>query len=83
MGRLRLPIYRLLKDASLERAEMARLDKACKRALRLLYLVDRDDRLAEIVARKVIEIDQSGVRDPTEIAKFAVRSLSGHLAVQS
>jgi hypothetical protein len=40
VGRLRWPIYRLLKDASLERAEMARLDKACKRALRLLYLIE-------------------------------------------
>jgi hypothetical protein len=58
---------------------MARLKEACKLTLRLLSLVDRNDRLTEIVARKVIEIGRSGVRDPAEIAKLAVRSVSRSL----
>ena len=40
-----------------------------------LSLVDRDDPLCEIVARKIIEIDGAGVREPQEIAKRAVKEL--------
>jgi hypothetical protein len=39
------------------------------RTLRLLHLVDRNEPLTDLVAKKVIEIGQSGVRDPAEIAK--------------
>jgi len=39
-------------------------------------LVDREDPLAEMVAKKVIEIAQTGVRDPKDIAALAVMNLS-------
>jgi len=37
--------------------------------------VDRNDLLFEVVARKVVEVDATGTRDPEEIAKRAVREL--------
>lgn len=69
-----MPISRLLKDSKLAPEDIARLTKAYTFTLRSLSLVDRDDPLAEIVARKVIEIGAS-VHDPAEIAKMALQRL--------
>jgi hypothetical protein len=38
-------------------------------------LVDPDDPISDIVARKVIEIGTNGVLDPKEIAKRVTRQL--------
>jgi len=35
-------------------------------------LVDRDDLIAEIVAKKISEIGASGFGDPAEISKLAI-----------
>jgi len=43
--------------------------------LRSLGLVDRNDPIAEIVARKIIEIGQTGVRDPADISALAIKEL--------
>lgn len=43
--------------------------------MRLPCLVDRDDPIAEIVAKKVIEIGESGVGDPAEISKCVIEQL--------
>jgi hypothetical protein len=55
-----MPIRRLLKDAKFEPDEVALLTRAFELALSALYLVDRDDPICEIVARKVIEIGTNG-----------------------
>jgi hypothetical protein len=52
-----------------------RLDLAYKLALRSPNLVDRGDPLAETVAKKVIEIGRTGVRDPEEISAVAIEEL--------
>jgi hypothetical protein len=39
-------------------------------------LVDRNDPIAEIVAKTVIEIGASGVSDPSEISKIALKRLA-------
>jgi hypothetical protein len=44
-------------------------------ALRSLHLVDRNDPLTEMVARRIIEIGTADERDPVEISKRAVRQL--------
>jgi hypothetical protein len=51
------------------------LNDAYERALRALYLVDRNDLLTEIVAKKVIEISLTGISDPAQISKLAVKGL--------
>lgn len=71
-----MPIRRLLKDAEFEPDEVAVLTRAFELALSALYLVDRDDPVCEIVARKVIEIGTNGIHDPREIAEAAVRRLA-------
>jgi hypothetical protein len=50
---------------------------AFSKALRALHLVNRNDPVTEIVARKIIEIGATGVRDATEIAKIVVKQLKG------
>ena len=71
-----MPIRRLLKDAKFEPDEVAVLTRAFELALSALYLVDRDNPVCEIVARKVIEIGTNGIHDPREIAEAAVQRLS-------
>jgi hypothetical protein len=71
-----MPIRRLLKDAKFEPDEVAVLTRAFELALSALYLVDRDDPVCEIVARRVIEIGTNGIHDPREIAEAAVQRLS-------
>jgi uncharacterized protein len=69
-----MPINRLLKDSKLTPQDIDRLNKAYAFTLHSLSLVDRNDPLTEIVARKVIEIGAS-VQDPAEIARMALKGL--------
>ena len=73
-----MTIRRLLKAnrlAGLQEVEQ-RLDRAYRDVSRSLCLVDRNDPIAEIVAKTVIEIGASGVRDPSEISKIALKRLA-------
>ena len=70
-----MPIARLLQNSNLGPAEREILNVAFIRALRLLHLVDRNDPVCEIVARKVMEIGATGADDPVMISEIAVRKL--------
>jgi hypothetical protein len=70
-----MPINRLLANSELEPDAIENLNLAFKQALRSLHLVDRDDPVTEIVARKIIEIAATGVHDAAEIAEIAVKQL--------
>jgi hypothetical protein len=70
-----MPIKRLLDSGSFEADEIEVLNEAYEKALRALYLVDRNDPLTEIVAKKVIEISRTGLRDPAEISSMTVAAL--------
>ena len=72
-----MTIRRLLKDDKLAGPhEVERLYRAYRDVLRSLHLVDRNDPVAEIVAKTVIGIGATGVREPSEISKIAVRRLA-------
>jgi hypothetical protein len=71
-------IRRLLKAsrlAGLQEVEQ-RLNRAYRDVLRSLHLVDRNDAIAEIVAKTVIEIGATGVREASEISKIALERLA-------
>jgi hypothetical protein len=70
-----MPINRLLAGYQLEPEEVEILTAAFNRALRSLGDVDRNDPLTELIARKIIEIGATGVRDPLEICKIAIKRL--------
>jgi hypothetical protein len=66
-----MPINRLLADSKLGPEEIKRLNVAFACALRSLSLVDRNDPLSEMVARKIIEIGATE-SDPIKISQKAV-----------
>ena len=71
-----MPINRFLNGSGLGPEEVERLNQAYTYALRSLHLVERDDDpVSDIVARKVIEVGATGVYDPQEISKIAVKQL--------
>jgi hypothetical protein len=67
-----MPINRLLKGSKLTPDDVELLTVAFNLTLRELGLVDRDDFICNIVARKVLEIGTDSTRDPQEIASRAV-----------
>jgi hypothetical protein len=75
-GERAMPINQLLKDSRINRDDVELLAAAFRLALRELQLLDRNDAVCDIVARKVIETAKYGARDPQEIADRAVKQLA-------
>jgi len=70
-----MPIDRMFRDGKIKAEEVERLNRAYSFTLRRLSLIDRNDPVCEIVARKIIEIDAAGTREPEEIATLAIKQL--------
>ncbi|CAN7571483.1 hypothetical protein LJR220_005218 [Bradyrhizobium sp. LjRoot220] len=70
-----MPTYRLLQNMPMGPEDIRRLTTAFEQALRTLGIVDRGDPLAELVARKIIEIAQTGVREPSDISALAIKEI--------
>ena len=70
-----MPLSRFLAKSILEPDQIERLNEAYIFALRSPDLVDRNDPIVDIVARKIIEVATSGIRDPREICDTALRQL--------
>jgi hypothetical protein len=54
------------------------LTTAYEQTLSTLCLKDRNDPLTELIAKKIIRIAQTGVKDPSEICERAIRELGVH-----
>jgi len=70
-----MAIYRILQNVPMAPEDISRLATAYEAALKALGLADRTDPLTEIVARKIIEIGQTGVRDPLQISELTLKAL--------
>jgi hypothetical protein len=70
-----MPINRVLQGSSLGPDDIRVLNEAYEDALRALHLVDRNDPLTEIVAKKIVEVGRSGVPDPHAMAGMAIKAL--------
>ena len=70
-----MPIDRLLAGSKLAPEKIEKLNKAYTYALRSLSLVDRNDPLCEIIARKIIEVGAVADDDPHKIADRAVSKI--------
>ena len=70
-----MPIDRLLQRRGVGSDDSQRLKQAFNLALCRLDLVDRNDPICEIVARKVIEIGLDDTRNPQEIAAQTIKQL--------
>jgi hypothetical protein len=71
---LAMAIYRLLQNSPLGPEEIAVLTDAYERTLRKLNL-DRTDPITEIIAKKIIELGQRGVREATQLVELAIKEL--------
>jgi hypothetical protein len=74
-GARAMPIYRLLQNSPLGPEEIKVLTDAYERTLQKLSLVDRNDPVAEIIAKKIIELGQRGVREAKSLSDLAVKEL--------
>ncbi|MEH2501429.1 pyrimidine operon attenuation protein/uracil phosphoribosyltransferase [Bradyrhizobium sp. AZCC 1578] len=70
-----MPIYRLLQNMPMGPEEISRLTTAYEQALRAIGIVDRGDPLAELLARKIIEVAQTGIREPADISAQAIKEM--------
>jgi hypothetical protein len=70
-----MAIYRLLQNMPIGPDEIGRLAAAYEQVLGALGLKRRSDPITELVARKIIEIAQTGVRDSQELAAIAIKEL--------
>jgi hypothetical protein len=70
-----MPIYRLLQNSPLGPEQIAVLTEAYESMLRKLNLVDRNDPIAEIIAKKIIELGQRGVSQAEQLIELAMKEL--------
>ena len=70
-----MTIHRILQNMPLAPEDISRLVAAYEATLQAFELTSRSDPLTEIVAQKIIEIGQTGVRDPLQISKLAIIAL--------
>ena len=70
-----MAIYRLLQNSPLGPQELKRLGEAYEKTLLALCVKDRNDPLTELVAKKIIEIGQTGLKDPAQISVRAIDEL--------
>jgi hypothetical protein len=70
-----MAIYRLLQNSPLGPEEIAILTDAYERTLRKLGLVDRSDPITELVAKKIIEMAQRGVREAQQLSDMTMKEL--------
>jgi hypothetical protein len=70
-----MAIYRLLQHSAFTPEDIVQIGAAYEDCLRILKLTNRSDPLTEIIARAIIEIAQTGVRDPVQIRELALKRI--------
>jgi hypothetical protein len=72
-----MPIYRLLQGEAFQPEQVVVLGEVFEDVLRTLGLVNRTDPLTEMVAKKVIELAQTGEQDPIRLKRFTLEAFEG------
>jgi hypothetical protein len=69
-----MAIYRLLQNSAFAPEDIDPLAAAYEDCLRALKL-DRSDPMTEILAKKIIEIAQTGIRDSAQLGRLALAEI--------
>jgi hypothetical protein len=69
-----MPINELVKQHAFTPDEIKLLVTAFEEALKENGLVDRDDPVTQVVAKRIIHLAQQGERDPIRLRKAGVNS---------
>jgi hypothetical protein len=72
-----MPIIGLLQNHAFEPEEIGLLVAVFEDTLREMRLANRSDPITEMVAKKVIELAQTGERDPVRLRERTIAALSG------
>jgi hypothetical protein len=70
-----VPINRLLDNTVFGPEDIRLISDAFDQVLRALSLIDRNDPVTEIVAKKIIDIARAGERDPGRLSALAIEQL--------
>ena len=72
-----MAIYRLLENSAvgLETKQVECIIEAYEQTLQTLCVKGRDDPLTEMIARKIIEVAQTGIHDSAQLSAQAIKEL--------
>ncbi len=70
-----MAIYRMIREAVFEPDAIERMTAAYEHALKTLQLADRTDPLTELVARRIIEVAETGESDADPLCQRALEAL--------
>jgi len=70
-----MAIYRLLQQTAFTPEQISPMVAAYEECLRVLKLADRSDPITEMVAKAIIEIAQTGERDPLRMGRLALQAI--------
>jgi integrase len=70
-----MAIYPMLKTVSFSPEDVERLATAYEDALRALRVVNRADPITVVIAKRIIDAAQAGMRDPKELCALAINDL--------
>lgn len=68
-------IYRLLQNSAFAPEDITPLVAAYEDCLRVLKLSDRSDPITEIIAKKIIELAQTGIRDSARLSRLTLQEI--------
>jgi hypothetical protein len=72
-----VPIYELMKrEGAFAPEEVAMLGNVFEDVLQTLGLVDHKDPITEMVAKKLLELATSGIREPARLKALTLQSLT-------
>ena len=69
-----VPIYRLLENEPFQPEHVALMGNVFDDILHTLGLVDREDPITKMIAKKVIELAQAGERDPDRLKRLTLEA---------
>jgi hypothetical protein len=79
-----MPVFELLKrQGSFEPEQVAMLCTVFEDVLHTIGLVDRQDPMTEMVAKKLIEIATAGVREPDRLRHLVVQAFHEPMQLNS
>jgi len=70
-----MTIHHVLSRAVFGPEEIRDLATAYDQVLRKLSLVERSDPFTELIAKKIVELGQRGVRDPDQLTQLTLTEL--------
>jgi hypothetical protein len=67
--------HRLLQHSAFNQDDIDRMVTAYEHCLQILGLAERSDPVAERIAKQIVEIAQTGERDPAAVSKQVIENL--------